>query len=453
MSVARPERRSARTSHSSSALTRDIGEFFPRDLGTKDINSHPLFTGPLSRLFWRFAMYRLTRAGRLFLPFFLLLTTFAATSLEIQSYIFFVYAGALWLVTLGFVVFSTPQVTLRARHADRVRGGATLQVEVEVRQVGKRGGFDLNLVPHRLPFKVDAVQPAGTPLGMLAPGEVKRVRVGLRCPKRGAYILRGWRVESDFPFGLMNAYRVFHQETEILVHPDYQPFTRMDLPTSRRFQPGGVALASKIGDSMEYLGNRDYREGDNIRDIDWRATARMGGMPIVREYREEYFQRIGVVLDTYIPPTLKGRARAERQEAFERAVSLSAAVGEYMAGQDYIVDLFAAGPNLYHLTAGRGLAYLEQMLDILACVEESKEEPLTTIAPEIQENLERLTTVVCLFLSWDETRQAFAEQLRRGGAGVKVVLVASGMAGEPTASDGDLTVIDREQFEAGVEML
>jgi uncharacterized protein (DUF58 family) len=451
MSVARSERRPG--PRSSSALTRDIGEFFPRDLGTKDINSHPLFTGPISRLFWRFAMYRLTRAGRLFLPFFLLLTTFAATSLEIQSYIFFVYAAALWLVTLGFVIFSRPDVILRSWHAERVQAGGVLQIEVEIKQVGKRGGLDLNLMPHRLPFKVDALLPAGTPLGSLAPGEIKRVRVGLRCPKRGAYTLRGWRVETDFPFGLMNAYRVFHQGAEILVHPDYQPFTRMELPTSRRFQPGGVALASKLGDSMEYLGNRDYREGDNIRDIDWRATARIGGMPIVREYREEYFQRIGVVLDTFIPPTLKGRERADRLEAFERAVSLSASVGEYMAGQEYIVDLFAAGPNLYHLTAGRGLAYLEQILDILACVEGSKEEPLSTIAPEIEENLERLTTVVCLLLSWDETRQAFVEQLRMGGAGVKVVLVTGDTDTETPVSDANLTVIDRASFEAGVDML
>jgi uncharacterized protein (DUF58 family) len=440
------------TRSSNSALTRDVAEFFPKDLGTKDINSHPLFRGPLSRIVWRFAMYRLTRAGRLFLPIFILLTVFAGTSLEIQSYIFFVYAAALWAVTLGFVLFFRPNLTLRAQHAERIRAGQILQVEVEVKQIGRRGGIDLNLLPHRLPFKVDAVQPSGTPLGTLAPGETKRVRVGLRCPKRGTYVLRGWRVETDFPFGLMNAFRVFSIETEILVYPDYQPFTRMDLPTGRRFQPGGVAIAAKLGDSMEYLGNRDYREGDNIRDIDWRATARMGGVPIVREYREEYFQRIGLVLDTYIPATLKGKVKAERLEAFERAVSLSAAVGDYMAGQEYIVDLFAAGPNLYHLTAGRGLAYLEQILDILACVNESKEEPLTTIAPEIQENLERLTTVVCVFLSWDATRQAFVEQLRMGGSGVKVVLVTSS-ENASSVTLPDATVIDRERFEMGVSAL
>ena len=50
------------------------------------------------------------------------------------------------------------------------------------------------------------------------------------------------------------------------------------------------------------------------------------------------------------------------RESFERAVSVAASVADFMARQEYLVDLFAAGPNLYHLTAGRSLAYLDQIL-------------------------------------------------------------------------------------------
>ena len=53
------------------------------------------------------------------------------------------------------------------------------------------------------------------------------------------------------------------------------------VPSGRRYQPGGIAMASKLGDSFEFIGNREYRDGDNLRDMDWRATARLS-RPIVR---------------------------------------------------------------------------------------------------------------------------------------------------------------------------
>ena len=86
--------------------------------------------------------------------------------------------------------------------------------------------------------------------------------------------------------------------------------------------------------------------------------------------------RAAVILDTHVPGGL-GRAAQERRDAFERAVSVAAAVSDFMARQDYLVDIFAAGPNLYHLTAGRSLAYLDQILDILACVNASPASRLT----------------------------------------------------------------------------
>ena len=172
-------------------------------------------------------------------------------------------------------------------------------------------------------------------------------------------------------------------------------------------------MTSQLGESFEYLGNRDYREGDNPRDIDWRATAR-ATRPIVREWVEEYMLRAAVILDTHIPASLGRKPAQHRREDFKRGVCICAAVSDYMARQDYLVDLFAAGPDLYHLTAGRSLAYLDQILDILACVEESSAEPFDAIEPHIGALLERLSTVICVFLDWNPVRRNFALRLRSG---------------------------------------
>jgi uncharacterized protein (DUF58 family) len=322
-------------------------------------------------------------------------------------------------------------------------------VDVEIEQLGRLAA-DLYVVPHRLPRGVAAEPEEGVPVPALRRGEKTRVRLSLKCWKRGVYRLKGMRVESDFPALLMVASHCVEEDRPLMVYPQFTRLARLHLPTGRRYHPGGVALASNLGESFEFIGNREYREGDSIRDIDWRATARLS-RPIVREYRDEYFLRVAVILDTHIP---KG-AKPVMRDSFEHAVSLSAGISDYMARQEYLVDIFAAGPNLYHLTAGRSLAYLDQILDILACVEENPEEPFQVIEPEIMENLARITTVICVFLDWNEARRAFVNRLAQNGAGVKVVIVRDGACTLSPLADSDvigqIPVLSNADVKRGIE--
>ena len=185
-------------------------------------------------------------------------------------------------------------------------------------------------------------------------------------------------------------------------------------------------------------------------------TARLQ-IPIVREYREEYFLRVGVVLDTQVTDSSSGHDRKEQADNFERAVSVSASIADYMARQDYLVDIFAAGPNLYHLTAGRSLAYVEQILEILACVDSTILSPFETLEPEILEHLSRITTMVCVFLDWNAQRLEFVRRLVQSGSAVKVIVVRD----TPCTVDpetgyriaGPITVIDSNAYRSGLEEL
>lgn len=436
---------------------------------TKDIRYHPLFLGQISRFLWKLMMLTVTRTGRWFIAATLLVALPTSISLTVQPWVVFCYAFGIWLAAFAIHLAYRPRISLTARHGDRIRAGETIPIDVEVTQTGRLAGADLTLLPHGLPLEVDAVPESGVPLPPLARGAKALVRLGLRCKKRGMYALRGYRVETDFPFGLIRSYRVHPAPESLLVYPAFRPLSRLQIPTGRRYHPGGVALASNLGESFEFLGNREYQEGDSVRDIDWRATARLG-KPIVREYREEYFLRVGVVLDTHVPPTRRhpkatkprrtswqGGEAGPDSDDFERAVSMAAAVSDYMSRQDYIVDLFAAGPNLYHVTAGRSLAYLDQILDILACVDPSPTEPFEVLEPAILENLSKITTVICIFLDWNPARQAFVDRLAQSGAGVKAIVVRDGdCTDNPSAAirvAGHVPVVGKAEFERGVEEL
>ncbi len=422
---------------------------FPQALHSRDSTSYPLFQGNISQWFWKVYSQRLTRAGRWFALVTAIFAMYGGVTHELQGFVLAGYVSAMWGVAVAGAVVFRPRATLAVHMGERVCAGEELAVRFEVKQLGKWSGGDLFVVANELPVGVEASPDEGVGIADLARGERAEAKLVLRGVKRGAYALRGFRVESAFPFGIIRSRRVFDRKRKLLVYPKFFALARLELPTGRRYQPGGVALASNLGESFEYLGNREYREGDNVRDIDWRATARVG-RPIVREWVEEYMLRVAVVLDTHVPNTLRGKALGERRETFECAVSVAAAVSDYMARQDYLVDVFAAGPNLYHLVAGRSLAYLDQILDILACVGESTDEPFTVIEPQIAELLERLSTVICVFVEWNEARRNFVQTLAEHGVAVKVILMTEDHRDIDLA---DAATISKAEFEKGVTEL
>jgi uncharacterized protein (DUF58 family) len=425
---------------------------FPSFSPCKDIQDQPVLKTSTARLAWMILTQKLTLAGRWFAIPTLIFAMYGAVSLTIQGYVVFCYLIAFWILAAFGMFFIRPRVRLQAFYAPRVCAGQTMPVDVEVEQLARTSQIELFVLPHKLPHWVDADPEEGVALPTLRRGQKTRARLGLRCNRRGIYTLKGFRVESGFPFGLLRSARVFNLPASLVVYPRFQRLGRMNLPVGMRHHPGGVLMAAALGESFEFIGDREYRDGDNIRDIDWRATARLN-RPIVREYREEYFMRIAVVLDTQLP----AKATDADKDAFERAVSVAASVGDYMARQDYLVDIFAAGPKLYHLTAGRSLAYLDQILDILAAVDAIPEEPFEKIEPELLQNLAQITTVVCVFLDWTESRRAFARKIASMGCGVRVLVVRDRKCTIAPETDADLVggvpAISRELYESGLEVL
>ena len=77
-------------------------------------------------------------------------------------------------------------------------------------------------------------------------------------------------------------------------------------------------------------------------------------------------------------------------------------------------------------------------------------EPFSILEPEILEHLAQITTVICVFLDWDETRRALALRLQAEGAGVKAIVVRDGPCTLDPAADagsiGGLSVISPRGF-------
>jgi uncharacterized protein (DUF58 family) len=207
----------------------------------------------------------------------------------------------------------------------------------------------------------------------------------------------------------------------VYVYPRYFHVESFETPFGRCLQPGGVPLSSSTGDAVEFVGTREYRDGDPIRTIHWRSWTRTGA-PVVKEFQEEYFSRLALILDTLVPP----RRATALDAAFEAAVSLLASLADYFSRTEAIVDIFAAGPDLYEVSAGRSLAYLENILDVLACLEPCIEAPFDAIGPALFERLGQTTSLVAVLLDWDEARARFLARVRGMGVTVRTLIVSEG---------------------------
>jgi len=252
------------------------------------------------------------------------------------------------------------------------------------------------------------------PLPPLAPSVETDVTVEVTPLRRGHVRFTGLTIARPDPLGLMHALKSIRLPQSLLVLPRRYPMAQIQLGGFRKYQPGGVALASSVGDSEEFMALRDYRAGDPMRRIHWRTWARVG-RPVVREYQDEFFVRHALVLDTFAAP--------DDHLVFEEAISVAASIAVSVETQESLLDLMFVGPETYCFTAGRGVGNTDRLLEVLACVSASHDKPFRALHRAVIERHDALSSCVCVLLAWDEPRQELVRHLEALGSPTRVFVV------------------------------
>lgn len=386
----------------------------------------------------------LTEAGNLMFWIVLLSTAVSLFSFQVKAYV-------LWLGLLSVCFCSMVMARLARRRLEvsvempeRVRHGQEFRIEIEARNRSTLPARDLRL-RYILPQPIQEPSPQSF-LPTLLPGETHLFVQRVVPARRGAYLLPELAQENCYPFGLWLDRKSHKIERSFLVYPKYHPLREFDIPVGMKYQPGGLALTSYLGDSTEFLSTREFRPGDPLRHIHWRSWARLG-KPIVKEYGEEYFCRLALIVDTVLP-------EGADPDILEQSISLAAAITDYLSREEYVIDIFAAGPKLYYLQAGRSLAYLQNILDILACLESTEHEDQTFEEMEtaLQEELEGISTTILLFTDWDERRARLVDLLLHRGTAIRGFLISHE---EETARrlPENIRWLKPELVEAGIDVL
>ncbi|HJV10274.1 MAG TPA: DUF58 domain-containing protein [Burkholderiales bacterium] len=290
------------------------------------------------------------------------------------------------------------------------------------------------LIERRLPERPQEaiVEPIG-------PGASLAVTLSLRPRRRGRMELAGLTLARGEPLGLARGLTRVPLEGRVIALPRRYRLPAIALPGRRRFQQGGVSHAVTVGDSTEFIGLREYRPGDPLHKIDWKSTAR-SGVPIVKEYQDEFYERHALVLDT-------SSARGE-DDCFEEAVAVAASFVYAIDTRECLLDLLFVGGEVRTYTAGRGQLHTEHMLEVLAGVGPSRPEEFSALTAAVLGQRPALSSCIVVTASWDEERRAFVEALRGSGLEVRALLVSD----EPIVAP-NLFVLRPGQIEAGLARL
>lgn len=131
----------------------------------------------------------------------------------------------------------------------------------------------------------------------LSPRESKTITYSLRPVKRGEYSFGAVNVFVTSPLGLLKHRFRFSQDALVPVYPSYIQMRRYELlAISNRLTETGIKKIRRIGHNMEFELIKEYVQGDDIRTINWKATARKSAL-MVNHYQDERSQQVYSLID------------------------------------------------------------------------------------------------------------------------------------------------------------
>ncbi|WP_290475550.1 MULTISPECIES: DUF58 domain-containing protein [unclassified Leeuwenhoekiella] len=175
----------------------------------------------------------------------------------------------------------------------------------------KFSNSDLNEVPlqlsNRYPFKIDFEVIDEIPVqfqkrdflktGSIPAGEKIRITYGLRPVERGVYTFGRLNIFVTTTLKLVKRRYVFDNGQPVKVYPSFIQMKKYAfLAIDNKLTQFGLKKIRRIGHTMEFEQIKDYVSGDDVRTINWKATAKRGDL-MVNQFQDEKSQPIYSIID------------------------------------------------------------------------------------------------------------------------------------------------------------
>ncbi|WP_069804577.1 DUF58 domain-containing protein [Thermogemmatispora onikobensis] len=268
----------------------------------------------------------------------------------------------------------------------------------------------------------------------------------LRCLARGVHTFGPTVLRSGDLFGFVSRGQELDNREQILVYPPLVSLSQLGLPARHPFgeRPTPQRL---LEDPARVCGIRDYQQGDELRRVHWKASARAMRLQS-KVYEASATYTLAIFLD--MPPALSLLDLGESRELQELAICAAASVADWGLQAGYAVGLYCNGmlagleggsalpetlpveqprdhlepqSDIIRLPPASGARQRQRMLEALARVESHYGKPIEAVLQTEHPRLPFGATVILVTSSISETLLSVLQRLQRSGHSVCLLCV------------------------------
>jgi uncharacterized protein (DUF58 family) len=351
-------------------------------------------------------------------------------------------SGALLLLALGAELLGLalqPLPACRREVAAVVPLGIWREVTLELIHHGQRP----------LPLQIFDHHPASAeienlPLATTLPANTRtRIAYRLRFLQRGIRRFAGVDLRIPGRLGLLTRQAFLPVTTEVRVYPNFAEVAKYALLASdNRLSQLGIRMRRRRGAGLEFHQLREYREGDSLRQIDWKATSRLRKL-ISREYQDERDQQIMLLLDG----GFRMRSQDGRLSHFDEALNALLLLAYVVQRQGDAVGLMSFANEERYLPPGKGRDVMGRIMNAVFDLEAGAQTPdFLSVCSQLAERLRKRSLVVIITSLRDEDSAELAEACKLLGerhlvliANLREQVLDDIDMNEPADSDSALT--------------
>ena len=250
--------------------------------------------------------------------------------------------------------------TSRILYPDRSLGDEDVEITLRVQNNSNQtfGNVYLDdIIPEPLAIKSGTKALAVS----VKPGEPFENRYKISAPKRGVYVLGPLSASVSDIMGFRELIQQIGNTDELIVLPRIEEVGILNLKATRLSPWPGQIPSRKVGSGSEFFELSPYVPGDELRRVNWKASAKMGKL-VTNEYEGEQATDVLVLLDC----SQEIQAELLNFDAVEFEVNLAASLCSQLIRQGNRVGLSVYGAVRTWVNLGFGKRQLLRILDNLA---------------------------------------------------------------------------------------